>query len=697
MNTEYFVISAIIVLSGYFWGKIFSRFFPALRHVNTAALGIAAIYGAFELLTLIGISRYFETDIYRYAVIAILAASPLLCLIFRANVLPNLNDLFALLFSVAFTALICYQSTTMNTNNLYFDSVFYLSRVIDSSASNHLGYLLSFNGEVSSQIIPVYDYNGFYYFWGMILRQYDLLYPTAESLAPMYIWSSTMVYGMFLGSTVAMSIQLVLPELRWKNVLLAVLIVAFLSPYYVNYFNTDLAFFGNTSRAVAVGLAMMMCYLYFRESSSRYMILFAIVSLAGLSFSSSCFFQLSFLSVAFFLAAAIQKKNSRRFFPWFFVGISPLILFFFLYEESAWQGFGMSNQKMATIILAALLVLFLLSFLVRKLSRKQMNIFRVLILAAYLILFGFLVYKSRPFADTELGYSYFFAKRSADDMVLDYVNYSSTNELIRNLMLYAVLAGSLLRFRHQSGMKVMMVAIIILFLNPLVCPVLVKYATDVAYCRCFELIVNPFMLVFLSAELLTIEKLSWLIAVLFAALSGISAYLAYQTITIPVNAMVVKNPEGYDWKTKVSADSWDMYTYVNEHVAGTPENRTKILTTDVAIKGYVPNITLYFSAMDVRTTTQKGYAFDPSDPKNRALIYFNPLGVMAEDAYNGYTADYTKLPEVISSTGAQYVIMRVPLAVLDPKGWYVEAYKYATAELCDVVYMNSSYVLLKVK
>ena len=304
---------------------------------------------------------------------------------------------------------------------------------------------------------------------------------------------------------------------------------------------------------------------------------------------------------------------------------------------------------------------------------------------------------SLPLANSEYGYAFYFESRSANDMTLNYTSWLDNVELVRNIILWSLLLISLLQFKKNTSFKVMILGALILFLNPLVSPFIATYITNLVYCRAFEIIANPFVLVFLVCELLQETKPQWFMAICVSAASAFDGYAAYYTLKNEMTGtMITRNQEGYHWETKVTEDQWDMYTYIYKNISSDQNEKHSILTSDPAMKAYIPNIQMVLSTLDVRSNTNDPN-FNPDDEKGRQLVYFNPLGVMPEDTFKGYAADYTKLSEVIRESGAEYVVMRTPFAVWDEKGFYIEAYQYAVRDgVCEVVYENGTWILLKV-
>lgn len=153
--------------------------------------------------------------------------------------------------------LICIASARLNLNSVYFDTITYLSETLESSTADRFAYMLFDRGVKINWIDNLHDYTGYYYFWGMLLRAVGGISGIRTSLTPVYIWGGTIFYAMSLGELTWNAIVQFYRKKPWRSFLVVILV---LSPYYTNYFNTTLGFFGNTIRTVITGWSIFLAY-----------------------------------------------------------------------------------------------------------------------------------------------------------------------------------------------------------------------------------------------------------------------------------------------------------------------------------------------------------------------------------------------------------------------------------------------------
>ncbi|MBO5554242.1 MAG: hypothetical protein J5941_01830, partial [Solobacterium sp.] len=248
------VIVLVLVISGYFYGCIYRNMIPSLRSVDCTLFGILTILALFQAMVFCLVLSKGSTTIAYYGLAVIVLISPVLCLFTWSSIIPRWENLIALVLGLLITGVLVYGSMNLNTNNIYFDSITYLSEVIESSKNEIFAHMVYPSGAILKRLDPLHDYTGYYYFWGMLLRWASGLFHFDGILTPIYIWGATALYGMSLAMLTGSSVSALYRKNDLKGLLFT---VAFMAPFYTNYFNTTLAFFGNTIRTVVIGALIL--------------------------------------------------------------------------------------------------------------------------------------------------------------------------------------------------------------------------------------------------------------------------------------------------------------------------------------------------------------------------------------------------------------------------------------------------------
>ena len=689
-NTDFIslsiLVNIILLLSGYFYGKIFQKFIKLLKKIDCTLIGIFIILTVFQIYIYFNVGTSGSTNSAYVLFWILLVLGIVLCLILRVNVTPKLINLFSILVGIFITAVLCVSSSKFTTNNTYFDTVSYLSQVIESSSSEKFAHMVYASGFPMRRLFPIYDYTSYYYFWGMILKAVRDIFTIKESMTPLYIWGATILYGMSLGNLVTNSINVLYQ--KYKKIIGIIVVILILSPYYSNYFNTTLAFFGNTIRTVAIGMSMLLVYLYIRSKNPFLFIPLMCSYYASISMTASCFFMSAFIVAGVFFYMCFINETRLKHWILFIVSCLPVFHYAILYLMPD----NTTYFKIMIILIILMVLLITIAYLVRNHLDIVCKIGKIFLPVVLMGLIGLSFLKR----NSEYGYSYFFAIRSIDDMGVNITTHIDHNELVRNIIFYILIVGQFINFKYHSKYKFFLLTIVILFLNPLVCPAICNYMTSEAYARSFDLFINPFVMAFMIQNfehLTSFKYANYAFAYGGMLVAGvISAPMAMQSLTVPYSKTLEPPKEGYNFEYKVTEDSWEVYDYITTHLAKEGDEPS-ILSQDISMKGYVPNIILTFSSTDFRVAmAQENYG------ENRDLVLmFYPTKMYGNDGSIEDDAEFSKLYQVVNQNGAEYVVMSNTLSIYDERGWYEKTYaKLEHKGYFDKIFENDSWVVLKV-
>ena len=685
------LIVLVIVLSGYFYGCVFRSLVPSMERMDCTLIGVCFILALFQAVIFFLIPTDGSTTIAYYAIAVILLASPLLCLFTWSSIVPDLSHLASLVLGIAFTAVLVYGSFNLNTNNIYFDSITYLSEVIESSQNNVFAHMVYPGGYLLSRIDPLHDYTGYYYFWGILLRWAVNLTGFKGLVTPIYIWGATVLYGMTLGMLTVSSAFVLFRKKAWKGLLFTVL---FMAPYYTNYFNTTLAFFGNTIRTVFVGAMVLLVYMILRSPKNvKLFFPLTVVYYAGLNVSSSSLFLIALVTTGLFFSLAFGKETNWKRWAGFICTLTPLVHMAAAIVLNGRAGYPV--MLAGTIAVIAILVL--IAWLLRNNFPAVNKFFSMLFPIALvgLVVVSFLL------RNGDYGYGYFFRSSSLDDMTVNMTSHMNISELFRNIVFYALVLLLFANMKFQSKYKLFLGIIAVLFINPLVQPAVSNFLTAGVYSRVFDILVNPFSLCFLllcAQQLIPDGAMNWAVMLILCLFMG---KLGYDTLTNSYSrTLAVGTEENWNWEAKVRQDSYELYEYVNNALATDDydlinrdhDNRVTILSQDSGLKGYVAGIELAFTTEDYRSALAGNSTKEISD---RMVSLMYPDRRYTEDDM-GDVGDYSKLGSLFLDSGADYIVINNTLALWDERGWYENPYEDLVRRgMCTKIYENDSWAVLQ--
>ena len=683
------VLTTVLMLSGYFYGRVLQRFIPQLEKTDGTVFGLLFIIALFQIEIFWSVMTQADTQIAYIFLLMIISFSPLLCLFTWSNVIPSWKHLVSLITGLAITIGLCFASSKLTTMNTFSDAITYLSQTIESMESTYFGRIVYINGHVwaNGTIDKFHDFNGYCYFWAMLLKfvKETSLFSYNGLFSPIYIWGGTMLFGMSLGSLAVSCVNVLFTDRKWewKGFLVS---LAALSPFYTNYWNTTLGFFGNNIRTISIGAAFLVTYLILKKRSFGLLLLLIPIYLAGINFSSTSFFISAFLTMGLFFSLCFMKTKNWKIWVGFIFSCTPIFhyaLIIFFYEK--WNYW---------IITGLLLLIIAVLSLIAWLLRNHFDIFNKFgIILLPIVFIGFFGYSL--FGKTSFDMSYYFVSRSENDMTLNMTSHVTTLELIRNIVFYILCICCFINFKKDKRFKMLLLILGILILNPLVEPTISTFFTSEAYSRSFDILTNPFTIIFLIHNLDSLISSLPLNLIVSAGLTVCSlVFFAIPNLTqIPTKAMEPPT-DGYDWKLKVTKDSADIYKYVQD-ILSNKEDRTNFLSQDTGLKGYVTDIYLNFNAVQYRDALA-GKNSDPATQELVKLMYpDNQFVENANDLFNE-ELDYSKLPSVFREFAKDYIIFSNKTALWDERGWYTSAYQSAIdSGLVTLVYQNDSWAILK--
>lgn len=697
-NTDVVSIGCLLVLillaSGYFYGRLYQKFIPSLKNVDCTFPGIFTIFAIFEIYVFYIVSVRGDSTFALTLVKLLVLAGPILCLIFRANVIPSWKHLASFVAGVAIAVVLGRAAAKLTTNNIFFDTVYYLSQVGESVDHPVWGGYFYYQGEGPFDFVEVlHDYQGYYYFWAVLLRWVKTTFDVSlVSLIPIYIWGGSILYYMSLGSIFISSINVLYKKRKWFSVLSVFL----LAPFFTNYFNTTLGFFGNTIRTVCVGWAMLIVYRYLRSHDGRLFIPLGVIYLAGIMVSSSCLFIFVFFAAAVLFTLAFSDKTVWQDYMGLVASSIGLIHFGII-------AISPSEYPRYAICLGAALGITALCCGIVWLFHKKIERLSMVFKVLFPITMTFIVVRSFTLRNSEFGYAYFFDAGSYHDMCNNFTSHVSTMELWRNIVMYSMVALLVVNSKVNRSYKLFLMFLGAMFLNPLVEPFAATYLTKEAYCRAFDLLANPFTLSFLiknTYSLLNKIYINWLLLPILSLAATVTLTASNLTIPYSKTLTFMTDSEDYNWEYKVTNHTIEMYDYITSKLVPASDTRLHFLSQDESLRGYVPGIVNVFGSNKFRDAMSSEDQFN-KDYLVMSLMYPHRLtgaNPVVDPDQNEVVSDYSRLGELISSyPNVDYVIMRNTVAIWDERGWFDKCYvSVLHSGQCSIEYENDEWVILRV-
>ncbi len=689
------LLAIFLLISGYFYGKAFQKLIPAIEKIDATFFGVYFIFAVFEIFDIYAIIHSSSTIAGMRLIEILILGGPILCLICRANILPQGENFRSLLVGLGIAILFGIVAAQWNTNNSFFDSIDYLSQVIEQANADNFYYFNTYSGALKDNIRVEDDFQGFYQFWGCYLKlASEFLNPERVELTPIYIWGASVLYWFNLGNLVCCSVRVVYEDNRkWYTLLLCMLMI---SPFYTNYYNTVLAFFGNSFRNLIVGYGMVIVYLYLHTHDYRLYFLSAVVTYAGISASATNLVTMTAIAAALLFVETLNPKATWRHYAAWSLSLLPIIRFalIVLIQDAV-------MDWLFTECLAILSVIMLagISYLVGN-HLKAFGYFVRIVMA---LAFVYMIYQSYPLGNTYYGYSYFFIQVSDYSMIQNFTTHQDTVELIRNIIMYLFVILIFFNFKDNKSLKILLVFIAVMFINPLTEPYLATNILKLEYHRLFDILVNPLTLIFLihNAEKLLqhIPRTVPLIISLSISAAAL-VFIDYPNMTVAKVTWMAYNEEDYNWVYKVSDSTMDMYDYIYENIYRSKTSRPVILSQDASLRAYVSEVITPVTTIEIRDSFTKEDTFNKIELFMQ-LLYPNKYRVSSDIKHpfgDINDADYTRLWELITMYNPDYLIMRSTLVLWnDTGGYYEHAYAQIVSEgQATVLYENDEWTLLEI-
>lgn len=404
--------------------------------------------------------------------------------------LPSRKTILIAALMFIYVLFMVYQSSHRTLGSNGFDTVHYLSMVMEGANQGFFSYVQYDNGLSTSGVNVQYDFQSYYYFGSLMVYVYDRI---NQWISPYYfdlsssvfIWISSILY---FAINFLMTIEIVKKAFN-KHRLLGIALGIFILFFTSNFYYTNVfTFFGNTYRTLILVFMYLITHEFFKDkiNVTAFSLLFLLTSSALISVSSSGFFigAMALFGVVMVLIRYYPDIKLGR----VLVTLSLPTLLFAIFYLSA-------NNQAKLMLLAGLMILFYALLLIFDFLPIKIQIYFkwflknivYFVLPLTIILFALYLRLS----DVQATHS-FFENHKRYDMVWYYFDLELLPFLVNIIWFSALLPFVLLaRTKFSTFIRIL----VLTFINPISYIFVYQYLASVVYYRAYELIFNSFTLV----------------------------------------------------------------------------------------------------------------------------------------------------------------------------------------------------------
>ena len=252
------------------------------------------------------------------------------------------------------------------------------------------------------------------------------------------------------------------------------LLVTIFGLFYLNFFywRVALAFYGNTFRTITSSALIYTLYISFKEDRRDLKYLCVILSFSGIAFSSSYLF-ISF-SIYYALMVYLFKNYKEGTIKEMADHVLPIVIY-------ALSLFYKDNKVLCFILLPIVLIYYLcrdkkfIKDITDKLEIYLNKYASFFIYGTFIILALGTIYITIALPEYEYGIKHFFNNHQNYDMIKDFFFiYTGKSQNLVNIMRWLGLILLFIKEKDEKFLRMMILVLFIVFLNPLVTPMIAK-------------------------------------------------------------------------------------------------------------------------------------------------------------------------------------------------------------------------------
>lgn len=649
----YFVLPLLLIIYFEILGQSLGTFLHIKKDTFSFLLGyvsfIAVCYITTSILTALNCSFYIALVFY----ILIFISSFYLIYKNIKSLKISFNFYHLLLVVISLVILMCFSFQTSLGDLNGFDSTHYLNMVTGNIGLKELNLNNVVFGTNDHNISYQYTFQSYYYLVSVLIYLFQKIVCLLgqEFFSSVgYIWCFQILFYVSFVTLIINSLEKYFKGNYFAHVSLLFL---FVLTYGKLYFNSAFGFYGNTIRTVFIAFAIYHLVEYFDNKDKNEKTVFTISMLAACGTSSSAVFMIFFTYFALFFLEIDDDNNLFK--EYAIILFIPMVNLFTV----------VMNNIIYSLLVSIILVLCLYfgNDIFISMVRKYRLKYPLLVLS-FLLMF-ILSYRV---TNNIFDFSAFLNNGNERyDMTIDYfdlnLGYYST-KIYKVVSLISLLLYLLLHYKDKYSKFILI--LIIVFFNPFCCSFI--NSVNVVYYRAYELIFNPFTVIFFTNSLLNIVNNKYI---------GYG-YFAFVILIVMVKGSVDKPLYWHD--TFVPSSDYNViYKMTNEELNIIREinslsiyesiDEPKIITPNLLTQSMIPSGIYIYG---------REYQINPNWSTSEKALYdiFWPV-IHFGDARQPENPDYDNMCKYINDADIDFIVQPKATEYFDKEQniWYSLTYK----------------------
>ena len=649
----YFVLPLLLIIYFEILGQSLGTFLHIKKDTFSFLLGyvsfIAVCYITTSILTALNCSFYIALVFY----ILIFISS--FYLIYKniksLKISFNFYHLLLVVISLVILMYFSFQTSLGDLNG--FDSTHYLNMVTGNIGLKELNLNNVVFGTNDHNISYQYTFQSYYYLVSVLIYLFQKIVCLLgqEFFSSVgYIWCFQILFYVSFVTLIINSLEKYFKGNYFAHVSLLFL---FVLTYGKLYFNSAFGFYGNTIRTVFIAFAIYHLVEYFDNKDKNEKTVFTISMLAACGTSSSAVFMIFFTYFALFFLEIDDDNNLFK--EYAIILFIPMVNLFTV----------VMNNIIYSLLVSIILVLCLYfgNDIFISMVRKYRLKYPLLVLS-FLLMF-ILSYRV---TNNIFDFSAFLNNGNERyDMTIDYfdlnLGYYST-KIYKVVSLISLLLYLLLHYKDKYSKFILI--LIIVFFNPFCCSFI--NSVNVVYYRAYELIFNPFTVIYFTNGVLNIVNNKYI---------GYG-YFAFVILIVMVKGSVDKPLYWHD--TFVPSSDYNIiYKMTNEELNIIREinslsiyesiDEPKIITPNLLTQSMIPSGIYIYG---------REYQINPNWSTSEKALYdiFWPV-IHFGDARQPENPDYDNMCKYINDADIDFIVQPKATEYFDKEQniWYSLTYK----------------------
>lgn len=664
----YFILAFILLIYFELLGQAILNYLKKDLYIFSFGIGIIAwlaiAYISTSILTALDCSFYLI--LFIYSIIFIFS----LYLIIKKIKYLNIDIINWLILIIASTIILYYSFNTSLGDLNGFDSTHYINMVTSNIGLDKLNSKSVVHGTFNKDISYQYTFQSYYYLASCILFIFDkvssLMNITFETGIG-FIWIFQYLYNYLFISIILIALN----KFFNKKHIFHFIVVSFLILCYFRiYYNSVFGFYGNTYRTIIFAYTSLLLIELFNKDGISTKVLFGMGLLAACAVSSSAVFTIFLLLFAIFFI--FIDRNDNLFKEYAVILLIPSINLFTILQSNISLAIGFS------LVLCSFL--YFCNDVLTKIIRKY-RLKKYLLMVFFLLMFILSYRVTHNIFNFD---AFFNSHNERYDMTLNYFNKYTSVRAIEWYKFIAVFSMMMtLIFKRKEEMSKMIWILIIVFFNPFCCSFL--YKINVVYYRAYDLIINPFILVWLFKQIEEMLEFKYSYGIITAVLvcamftsERPESMLYYHESFVP--------QDNYDCLYKMDKNEVDVLNRLKDEINYNKIERPFIITPNLRTLSFIPNGEYLFGRV-----YQKNDNWE--DAKNELYAIFYPVLYYGDEAQPD-NPDYEHMCEYINETNVDFIVQDKSVDYYDEKEDIYYSLTYKIDE-CGTypIYENDDYAL----